>query len=200
MSAHLLTSAYRLAICLYPKAFRDEFRDDLVLLFTDQLADEGRPRVCARTAVDFALSLPLRHLESHMQPTSSLSSPSIAPVLFGALAFSALAVGLVVGHPAILGACAVVALGSGGLGLVAANRSRRLSEPHPMSARWFPLLAAGVALLAGLIVVTRMTGELPSGGWLAAMVTGLTAVLLIGAGLVLGTVHFAGRAARNGSA
>ena len=43
--------------------------------------------------------------------------------------------------------------------------------------------------------ITTATGELPEGGWLIAMVTGLTALLLLGAGIVLGIAHLASRRA-----
>ena len=48
-------------------------------------------------------------------------------------------------------------------------------------------------LLAGLVVVTNATGELPSGGWLVAMTVGLAALLLVTGGLILGIVHLASR-------
>jgi hypothetical protein len=44
---------------------------------------------------------------------------------------------------------------------------------------------------------TTATGELPDGGWLIAMITGLTAVLLIGAGIALGIAHVAARPHRS---
>jgi hypothetical protein len=54
--------------------------------------------------------------------------------------------------------------------------------------------------LAALILVTTATGELPAGGWFVAMITGLTALVLIGAGLVLGVAHLAGRPSRRATA
>jgi len=52
--------------------------------------------------------------------------------------------------------------------------------------RWWRLLLAGVTLLAALVVVTTMTGELPDGGWFIAMITMFTSFALIGAGVVRG--------------
>jgi hypothetical protein len=192
MTTARLVTAYRLAIRLYPRAFRDEFGDDLVQLFADQLADERAPRIVARTVLDLALSVPQRHLESDMRTTRS----SILPVVFFVAALSSLAVGLVVGHPAVLGVCAVVTLAFVTLGLVAVHRARPLSEVRSAPSRWWVALTTGVVLMVGLVVVTNATGELPEGGWLLAMITGLTALVLIGTGLVLGIVHLAGRSHR----
>ena len=58
-----------------------------------------------------------------------------------------------------------------------------------------PIEEKHAALLALLIVVTNAMGELPHGGWYVAMTVGLAALLLVGAGLVLGIVHLAGRIA-----
>ena len=58
------------------------------------------------------------------------------------------------------------------------------------------MLAAGLGLLAALISITTATGELPEGGWYIAMLTGLTAVVLVAAGIVLGIVHLASRTRR----
>ena len=101
-----------------------------------------------------------------------------------------------VGHPGVLLACLAVGVAAGALGLLAAHRTRPLTQPRPVSANWWKLLAGGAALLAALIVITTIIGELPDGGWLVAMISGLTALLLIGAGLVLGIVHLASRPSR----
>ena len=183
---------YRRAVRLYPRRFRDDYGPDLVLLVADQLGDEPSWRVVARTAVDLVLTLPTRHLEAHMhRPPSAL-----VPALFGALTLAAVIVGITVGHPLVLLACLAVGGAAAGLGLLAAHRARPLTHPLPASASWWKLLAGGAGLLAGLIVLTSVTGELPDGGWLIAMITGLTALLLIGAGVVLGIAHLASRRAR----
>jgi hypothetical protein len=192
MTASRLVTAYRLTIRLYPRSFRDEFGEDLVQLFADKLADERAPRIVARTVLDLALSVPQRHLESDMRTART----SILPVIFFVAALSSLVVGLAVGHPAVLGVCAVMSLTFVTLALVALHRARPLSELRSAPSRWWVALTTGVILLAGLILVTNATGELPEGGWLLAMITGLTALVLIGTGLVLGIVHLAGRSHR----
>lgn len=185
-----MVQTYRLAVRLYPKAFRDEYGEDLVLLLTEQLRDERAPRVAVRTAVDLLLTVPHRHLESRMSTTR----PSTLPTVLGAVALSALIVTIVVGHPAVLAGGVAAFLALGGLALLAAHRDRPLSAPRPWSSRWWLLLTSGLVLFAGLAVVTSATGELPSGGWFVAMTVGLAALLLLAGGLVLGIVHLASRA------
>jgi hypothetical protein len=187
---------YRLLVRLYPERFREEYGPDLVALVADQLRDEPTWRVLARSAVDLALTLPARHLEAHMDR----SPTPLVPALFGALALSAVIVGATVGHPLVLLASIAVGITAGWLGLLAAHRARPLTQPRPATAHWWKLLAAGAGLLAALIAITTATGELPDGGWLIAMVTGLTALVLLGAGIVLGIAHLAARARRGAPA
>jgi hypothetical protein len=189
----LTLSLYRRAVRLYPRQFRNDYGPDLVQLVADQLRHEPTWRVLARTTFDLALTLPTRHLEAHMHRPPTM----IVPALFGALALAAVIVGLTVGHPLVLMGCLAVGAAAGGLGLMAARRSRPLNQPIPVSAQWWKLLAGGTALLALLIAATTVIGELPDGGWLVAMVTGLTAILLIGAGVVLGIAHLAARLSRS---
>lgn len=191
-----MVAAYRLAIRLYPRTFRDEYGDDLVLLLTDQLRNDRAPRVAVRTAVDLLLTVPQRHLESRMSTTR----PSTLPTVLGAVALSVLVVAIVVGHPTVLAGDAAAFLAFGGLALLAAHRDRPFTDPRPWSSRWWHLLATGVVLLAGLVVVTNATGELPSGGWLVAMTLGLGALLLVAGGVVLGIVHLASRERRSATA
>jgi hypothetical protein len=121
-------------------------------------------------------------------------------VIFGAVALSAVVVGVTVGHPGILLACLAVAVIAGWLALVSAHRARPLSQPRPTTRNWWKLLAGGGAVLAVLIATTTATGELPEGVWFVAMVTGLTGLVLIGAGIVLGIAHLASRANRSTAA
>lgn len=197
MSAHRRTlRAYRLAIRLYPKRFREEYGPDLVGLLADQLRDEPAWRVLARSTVDLALTVPTQRLEAHM----TRSSTTLGPLIFAAVALSAVIVGAVVGHPTVLVACLAVGVAAAGLGLLSAHRARPLSEPRPRAGSWWKLLAGGGAVLAALIAATTATGELSEGAWLIAMVVGLTAVVLVGAGIVLGVAHLAARPNRSTAA
>ncbi len=197
MSAHHRTlRAYRLAVRLYPRRFRDEYGPDLVGLLADQLRDEPTWRVLARGALDLALTVPTRHLEAHM----TRNATTLVSVIFGSVALSAVVVGVTVGRPVILLACLAVAALAAALGLVAAHRARPLTEPRATTRNWWKLLAGGGGVLAVLIATTTATGELPDHMWFVAMVTGLTGLVLIGAGLVLGIAHLASRTDRSTAA
>jgi len=164
--------AYRALLRLYPRSFRSEYGDDMVLLLRQQLRDENVARVAARAAVDLAITVPVRHLEVHMNRTATTA----LVITFGALG-AALAV---VGGP--IGLVAAFALFA--LAVVTWRRNRPVVAAG--DGRWWKLLLGGAGLLATLIVVTTITGELPSGGWYIAMATMLTSFGLIGAGIVLG--------------
>jgi hypothetical protein len=187
--AGVVVWSYRRAVRLYPRSFRDEYGDDLVLLLADQLRDEGVPRVAGRAFVDLVLSVPQRHLESRVPVTRW----SALPILFGVLSLSAVIVGLVVGRPLVVGLCLLAALAFGALAVLAARRDRPLADGHPASSNWWKLLAAGVGSMAALIVITTATGELAEGWWFVAMLVGLASLLLVAAGVVLAVVHLASR-------
>jgi hypothetical protein len=185
-------SVYRHAVRLYPRSFRDEYGPDLVALFAEQLRDEPTWRVLTRGAVDLAITVPTRHLEAHVNRATT----PLVPTLFGVLALSSLIVGLVVGHPAVLLICIAVGGTAACLGLLSAHRTRAPAEPRSATAHWWKVLVSGAGLMAALIIITTATGELPDGGWMVAMLTGLTAILLMSTGAVLGVAHLAGRPAR----
>jgi hypothetical protein len=192
----LVVGAYRRLVRLYPRAFRDEFGTDLVDLLTEQLRDEPTGRVVARGLIDLALTVPTQHLEAHMD-----RSPNTAlTCALGALAFATTAVGVAVGHPAVLVGCLAVGITLAGLALLNARRGRPLTDAKPIAVHWWKPTAAGIGLLLMLIAVTTATGELPDGGWYVAMITLLTALLLIGTGLVLGILHLTHRPTRRATA
>jgi hypothetical protein len=163
---------YRALLHLYPRWFRREYGDDMVALLGHQVRDENVVRVAARTAIDLALTIPARHLEAHVRRT-----PTTALVITFVTIATALAV---VGGPGGVAGAAVLL----GLAVLTWRRSRPVVDA--VDGRWWKLLLAGVTLLATVVVVTTITGELPDGGWLVAMASLLTSFGLIGAGIVLG--------------
>jgi hypothetical protein len=178
---------YRRSLRLYPRGFREDYGPDLVRLVEDQLTDEPTWRVALRTVVDLALTLPSRHMEAHMNRTPT----HLVPTLFAALAIASVVVGLVIGHPLVFLVCLAVAVVAGCLAVLAASRVRTLTESQPTSAHWWKVLAAGGGLMAALVAITTATGELPDGGWLIAMITGLTAIVLMSIGVMLGIARLA---------
>ena len=189
-------AVYRRALRLYPKPFRDEYRDDLMGLLADQLDDEPTWRVVGRSAVDLALTVPARHLEARMnrEPTAAVA------FLFALSAVGSIVVGRFAGDPYALLGCSGVGIIAACLAAATALRARALTTPVPVSAHWWKVLASGGALLVTLIAVTTVTGELPDGGWMVAMITGLTSFLLMATGVVLGIAHLVGRTARHAPA
>jgi hypothetical protein len=61
-----IVALYRALQRLYPRAFREEYADDMVTLLGEQLRDEPPWRVCGRGLVDLAVTVPTRHVEVHM--------------------------------------------------------------------------------------------------------------------------------------
>ncbi|MEN3273987.1 MAG: hypothetical protein V7636_2748 [Actinomycetota bacterium] len=168
----MITRAYRVLLHLYPRRFRREYGDDMVLLLEDQLRDEGTARVVARAVLDLLLTVPTRHLEAHMKRSSTTAVVS-ALVALGALL-------AVIGGP--------IGLAAGVAAIVVAALTWRRSQPvvAATDTRWWKLLGGGAALFVAEIVVTTITGELPDGWWYVAMVVGLTSLVLMAAGAVLG--------------
>ena len=62
---------YKALLLLYPRPFRQNYGEDMALLFAEQLRDENRWRVCSRAATDLALTVPTRYLEVIMKTSTS---------------------------------------------------------------------------------------------------------------------------------
>jgi hypothetical protein len=168
-----MLTAYRALLYLYPSGFRREFGGDMEALLREQRADEGTARVAGRLVLDLVTTVPTIHLEAHM---SRASAPTLVIVLI-ALGVVLAVVGGPFGLVAAVAAFAVAAV------------TWRRSQPivaDTSGGRWWKFLASGVALLFALIVITTITGELPSGGWFVAMTAMLTSFVLIATGIVLG--------------
>jgi hypothetical protein len=164
---------YRAALRCYPRAFRQEYGDDMVALLEVQLRDEHAVRVLGRAVLDLLVTVPTTHMEAHMSRAATTTLVIVLVALGAVLA--------VVGGP--------VGILAGLVAFAVAAVTWRRSQPIVADAsgtRWWKFLAGGAGLLAALIVVTTITGDLPEGGWYVAMVTMLTSFALIATGLVLG--------------
>jgi hypothetical protein len=83
-SLHLHVRVYRLAVRLYPRAFRTEYGDDLVEAFTALVSDLGPRRAWTRTFIDLITTLPRYRLEALVNPqrkTAPLAAAAIAALL-----------------------------------------------------------------------------------------------------------------------
>jgi uncharacterized membrane protein YdcZ (DUF606 family) len=174
---------YRALVHLYPRRFRREYGDDMVLLLEQQLRDEPAVRVVARVVLDLVVSIPTRHLEVVMNRSAPVALVVAAVATAVALA--------VFGSPiGITGAVLLLAFAA-----LVWRRNRPVAE-EAHDARWWKLLLAGGGMLGALVVVTTITGELPSGGWYVAMVVLLASLGLIAAGVLLGLATLARPASR----
>ena len=178
----LVTRAYRALLWLYPRRFRDEYRDDMVLLVRDQCRDESPLRVLTRSAVDLAITIPKQHLEAHMRRTPT----SIVPL--GYLALSLAGIGLMIvggsAYPAVVIGF-VVAVLAAVLAVVAWRRSAPAREPATVTASWWRFVVAGPILFA-LVIIGSGVGI---NAWFLGILAVLSGVVSIATGLVLGVMH-----------
>jgi hypothetical protein len=80
---------YTRLTALYPSAFRDGYRADLVAMFAEQLRDEAPARVWARTLRDLTVTVPAQHLETRMHGRWKFL---VAGVMLAGLTFTAIAI------------------------------------------------------------------------------------------------------------
>ena len=67
MTGQRALGMYTALLRVYPRSFRDEYGQDMVLLFAQQLRDEPAARIWVRGVVDLAITTPSLHLEHHMK-------------------------------------------------------------------------------------------------------------------------------------
>ncbi len=194
MSAPPAVGIYRALLRLYPRRFRDEYGPDMALLFAHQLRDEPAARVWARGVVDLAITVPNRHLEAHMDRAAS----PVIPLLFAVVALTGVCVAVIGGSsPGMLVVGLSVAAVGAALALVAWRYSRPLALGRPASAHWWKFLTGGAGILAAVIAITTVTGEVDDSMWWPLMTTVVCALMLVAAGLVLGVAHRSGSRPRN---
>lgn len=180
---------YRHLTALYPRSFRDEYRDDLTTTFALQLADDGAPRCWLRTALDLIVTVPTQRMESHMNKSSN----HLVPLLYTAVAVGAVLVAIVGGtnrESLIIGACVAVAAGA------AAVAAWRRSQPIVGtigSNGWWKFIVAGASIVASVIVAAGLGVE----DWFVGMLAIFVAFVLTLTGLVLGVLHLSSRKTRS---
>ncbi len=181
---------YRRLSALYPKAFRAEYREDLVTMFTEQLRDDGAARAWLSVVHDLVVSVPTQHMEARMNRPTPRTIAVIATV--GTVA--ALVLAFVAGTGPIVGVFLLMAV----MGLVGATLAWKAARPtgpagSSVSNRWRTLLIVGVVLMAGVLVVINVPPyndrDLPEPGWVLMMMSLVTSVGLITVGLTMGIAH-----------
>ena len=186
----LVVRCYRAAQHLYPRRFRAQFGDDMVMLLRDQLRDEPTWRVSGRTLIDLAVSVPVSRVEAHMSRARTPVLVLVATLLAAAATF-AFVEGLLGIAVAIIGVA---------LAALIWRRERPAHERSTMTARWWIFLLGGAGLLAIVIGAASAAGELSEPAWAFAMIGVLASVALVGAGVVLGIIRLTDRHSSAGAA
>jgi hypothetical protein len=169
-----MITLYRLALHLYPKAFRAGYGDAMV----QHLLDERRAgrRVALHVVLDLARTAPRMRLEIVMARRH--------PVLL--IVASALGALVLIARLGPIGLVAIAVL----LG-VSVSRQHRGKAPLVRTDRWPIWLGAGVAVLAAAITGAVVNGEFDSEvvwtGWMIIVGAG---VCLAITGVVLGGLRF----------
>jgi hypothetical protein len=177
---------YRSLLRVYPRRFRDEYREDMALLFAEQLRDEPASRVWSRSLIDLTITIPARHLEAHMNRPPSAT----VPVVFAALSVTGVVAAILGGsNLAIAGFGLAVAVMAGILTVASWRTTRAVTAMRPASAHWWQILLGGVGVLATTIVALNIIGEVPEGWWVPMMLTLLAGIMTTATGLILGVAH-----------
>lgn len=181
--AHI--AVYRHLTALYPRQFRDEFRTDLVALFSHQLEGEGPGRVWLRTARDIAVTVPAQHLEAFMHRPSNNVVTAVSAVVALTAAFLAITMGTAASLAMLL-----VALGSGGTAVWTWQANRPIRVPHQTDSAWWKFIVGGVALVAttfsGMAIPWPDAIDLGDNAYWLIVFSMMTGLALGAIGLVLG--------------
>lgn len=73
---------YRALTLLYPREFRDRYRDDLIQHHADLTHRRGRVAAWARTGPDLIITIPRYNLETTMSPRHATSTLNVTVVAF----------------------------------------------------------------------------------------------------------------------
>ena len=191
MSNDRQLTIYRALTGLYPRSFRDDYREDLAVLFSHQINDGSPVGVWARTIRDLAITVPAHHLEArmHRPPT---------PVLVGMCAVataSALALALLLGTggPAVSITCLMVAVISATLGVSAWRAQRPVHENAPLDALWWKFLVGGAILVAatfaGMAIPWPDWIDLGDNAYWLIVITMMSGFMLAALGVLLGIAN-----------
>ncbi len=184
MNRRTHVALYRATHALYPRAFREEYGEDLGAVFETQLDELGAARCWLRTLRDLIVSIPTQQQESRMKKPSA----SGAFIVSLALGIGATLMAVVIGTSLFAVVFLLMALAA----LVAAFTTRRAAKPVvalERSGSWKKFLGAGSLLLALLIVLMNLPAnrdqELSTVAWSLLMFAILLSLSLIAAGVVL---------------
>jgi hypothetical protein len=178
-------AAYRRLTALYPRRFRDEYRTDLVALFSQQLEDDGPGRVWLRTARDIAVTIPVQHLEAHVHRPS----PNVVTAVSGVVSIAAALMAVIMGTAMSL-VLLLVAVASGATAIWSWKATRPLRATNDVDSAWWKFLAGGAALViatfSGMAVPWPDAMDLGDNAYWLIVFSVMTGLALGAIGLVLG--------------
>ena len=178
----MLLRVYRVAIRLYPRAFRDEYGDDLVQAVRDELHQDRVPTVVARTVIDLALSIPTQHLEAHMR-----SSRRLVALVYAVIAFAGLSLAVLGGSNAVTLVLGLATAASAGTIAIAGWQRGATSADAGVTAGWWKFLLAG-PILIGAVILAAGVGV---NAWMLGLATVVAALGSMVLGLGLGIARLA---------
>ncbi len=178
-------AAYGRLTALYPRSFRDDYRADLVALFSQQLRDERPGRVWLRAVRDLAVTVPVQHLEAHM----TRPSPHIVTLGFGVVAGNMALLALIAGTAPVMPVFAGLALVAGVVAYWSWQSSRTL-DPVEGGRLWWKLVLAGATLAALTLVAMAIPWpeavDLGDNAYWAVVFSFMASLTLAATGLLLG--------------
>jgi hypothetical protein len=178
-------TAYRWLTALYPRSFREEYRADLVALFTDQLHDGPAAGVWIRTIGDLAVTVPSQHLEAQMKrsPGGFLTAAAIVVAVVSAVTAAVFGFSLMASPLAVVAVLATAVA-------VLSWRANHLGRGTAAAAgrNWWKFLLAGITAFATLALGTWLVDDtaLP---WALLVTIYLAGWTLSITGAVLGAGH-----------
>jgi len=178
-------AVYRRLTALYPRSFCDDYRGDLVTLFAQQLRDEPPGRVWFRAVRDLAVTVPIQHLEAHM----NRPSPHIVTLAFGVVAGSMALLAGIAGTAPVTPFFAGLALVAGAIAYWSWQSSRSV-DPMDGGRLWWKLLLAGPTLAALTLVAMAIPWpeavDLGDNAYWVVLFAFLASLTLAATGLLLG--------------
>lgn len=178
--------AYRALVLLYPRSFRDEYRDLMVQVFEDDLDHRGTRRVWSRTIGDLVVSIPIQLVEATMLKPSKTRTSQLA---LGGSILAVLAV-VAAGRYVVFVGAAVLAVTMGGLIYWRSTLSYREAVTDA-SAAWWRVILAGAVLLGSIGAAAKFGPDMDWFPWHLATFLYLTAWVAMISGALLGLLHLA---------
>jgi hypothetical protein len=173
---------YRALVGLYPRTFRERYRDDMVVLFCEQLRDESPWRVSTRAAVDLSITIPTQYSEEYMHRAPR----AFVPLLYAGIALAGVLLAVVGGS---IAATAIVGISTAAvaatLGVMSWRRLAPVADEKShgsASGKWWKFVGVGAALIGAVIIGSGIGIN----AWNLGLLAVFTGVTFVGIGLLLG--------------